>query len=364
MNAPLAAPPRATVAVRTIGTLLLAGVGGYGALLIGLPLPWMMGAMLAVAIAALARAGLGGHHVHMPAWPRLMMVPVIGVMLGSAFTPEIAAAIPHWWITMLGLLVYVALATALVYWLYRHLFGYDRPTAYFSAVPGGLIEMALIAETVGGNTRTIALIHFCRIVVAVLTIPFVMRWLYGPVGSGAIGFAHGFDLGARDAALLIACGVAGFFIARRLGLPAAPMTGPVAASAVVHATGLTGAHPPDVLVVAAQIVMGATLGARFLGYPVADVLRGLKAAISAGAIMLALTVAMALLMSLAVTEPLTGLVLAFAPGGLAEMSLIALSLKISVAFVTAHHVARIFMAVMFAPLAYRLIFGRTPGEAP
>jgi uncharacterized membrane protein AbrB (regulator of aidB expression) len=44
----------------------------------------------------------------------------------------------------------------------------------------------------------------------------------------------------------------------------------------------------------------------------------------------------------------TAVFLAFAPGGLAEMSLIALSLQISVIYVTAHHVLRIVLAVLAA----------------
>jgi uncharacterized membrane protein AbrB (regulator of aidB expression) len=45
--------------------------------------------------------------------------------------------------------------------------------------------------------------------------------------------------------------------------------------------------------------------------------------------------------------------LAFAPGGLAEMSLIAFALAIDAAFVAAHHVLRIAMIVVAAPLIFR-----------
>ncbi|WP_442577798.1 AbrB family transcriptional regulator [Mesorhizobium sp. ASY16-5R] len=42
-----------------------------------------------------------------------------------------------------------------------------------------------------------------------------------------------------------------------------------------------------------------------------------------------------------------------APGGLAEMSLIALVLQIETAFMVCHHVARILMVVVGAALAFR-----------
>ena len=50
--------------------------------------------------------------------------------------------------------------------------------------------------------------------------------------------------------------------------------------------------------------------------------------------------------------------LAFAPGGLAEMSLIALALGIDAAYVSSHHVVRIFMIIVAAPLVFRLLGGR------
>jgi len=45
--------------------------------------------------------------------------------------------------------------------------------------------------------------------------------------------------------------------------------------------------------------------------------------------------------------------LAFAPGGLAEMSVIALSVGIETALVATHHVARVAMIVIGAPVVFR-----------
>jgi uncharacterized membrane protein AbrB (regulator of aidB expression) len=50
----------------------------------------------------------------------------------------------------------------------------------------------------------------------------------------------------------------------------------------------------------------------------------------------------------AVGERIEAVILAFAPGGVAEMSLVAVSLQISVVYVTAHHVARILLSVLVA----------------
>jgi uncharacterized membrane protein AbrB (regulator of aidB expression) len=66
--------------------------------------------------------------------------------------------------------------------------------------------------------------------------------------------------------------------------------------------------------------------------------------------------------------PTIGIFLAFAPGGVAEMSLIALALSIDAALVATHHLVRIFLIVVCTPLIFRLlpahIVGRSRLPAP
>ena len=79
--------------------------------------------------------------------------------------------------------------------------------------------------------------------------------------------------------------------------------------------------------------------------------RGWLCSTARRALLLALGFAFAL--HALVGEPVAAVFLAFAPGGLAEMSLIALSLNLSAIYVTAHHVARIVLAVTAAKIGSR-----------
>ncbi|MEM9207319.1 MAG: AbrB family transcriptional regulator, partial [Pseudomonadota bacterium] len=280
---------------RTLFTIAVAGVGGWVAALVGVPLPWMIGAMLATTVFALFAIAPAGIAVRSPMEFRTVMVPVIGVMLGSSFTPEIVEQMAGWWITITGLLVFIGLSLATIFVLYRRVFGFDTPTAYFAALPGGVIEAALLGEQAGGDSRTISLIHFCRILLAVLTIPIAMRLIFGPVGSSAIS-ADAYDtaLTALDVLLLIGAGIVGFQIAKWLRMPGAPLTGPMIVSAIVHVLGWTYATPPTVIVVAAQIVMGASLGARFAGYSINQAKLAIRAAAVGVSIMLLIGISMSL----------------------------------------------------------------------
>ena len=214
--------------------------------------------------------------------------------------------------------------------------------------------MSIIGEGAGGDARTISLIHFCRIVLAVLTIPLVMRAIYGPVGSSVLDRLHlGADLHLTDVALLTAAAVVGALGGKALRLPGASISGPMFLSAILHATGITAAVPPSWLIFAAQLVIGASLGARFAGITPRALGRIVLAATSGMAVILSITLMLSLALEPFVQEELTALVLAYAPGGFAEMSLIALSLNIGTAFVAAHHMARIVLAVMLMPVIWR-----------
>ncbi|MBF0333989.1 MAG: AbrB family transcriptional regulator, partial [Alphaproteobacteria bacterium] len=118
---------------------------------------------------------------------------------------------------------------------------------------------------------------------------------------------------------------------------------------------LTESHPPAELVAAAQVVVGAAIGARFATIRKEGIAREALAAIAATALLLALTLGLAWATADLSGLPVAVLILALAPGGLAEMCLIAVALHADVAFVSAHHFARIVLVVTLAPLAFRLL---------
>ncbi|MFQ5757251.1 MAG: AbrB family transcriptional regulator, partial [Acidiferrobacterales bacterium] len=333
---------------RTLRTLIYGAVGGAVFYWFNMPLAWMMGAMVATTIMSMT-----GRRLYVPQGLRAVMVMVLGVLLGSAFTPDVIEQASRWPITLSALLVYIALITAVLYLYFHKVLGYDPVTAYFSATPGGLNEMVIVGAAFHGDDRTIALIHGSRVLLVVLVIPFWFRYTEG-IGAG-VSFRGPslLDTSMLDLGVLTLCAVVGAVGARLLRLPAYRIVGPMLATAAIHIAGWTESKPPYELVFIAQVVVGASVGARFAGVPLERVVRTIAASVSSTSVMLVFTFLAAL-----VLVPLTGIpkapiVLAFAPGGLVEMSVIALSLGIETAFVATHHVARIAMIVIGAPIVFR-----------
>ncbi|MBC7907322.1 MAG: AbrB family transcriptional regulator [Rhodospirillaceae bacterium] len=311
----------------------------------------MLGSMTACTMAALS-----GARQMVPLSLRSVMIAVLGLMLGSAFTPALWGQVPQWSVSLTALFVAMAATTVLVMAYLRRVAGLGIITAYFSAAPGGLNEMVMTGGAMGGDERTIAMIHALRILLIVFAIPLGFRLVTG-VHGGSMTSAMGalMDLPPLDGVMLAACGVGGALLARVLRFPAAGLIGPMAASAVLHLAGVTAAHPPAELVILAQVVTGAGLGARFSGLRWGDVAGTAKVALGSTAIMVVISAGGAAGLSWLTGQPFPLLLLAFVPGGIAEMCLIALSLGQDVAFVSTHHVLRVVMVIVAAPLVFRVM---------
>ncbi len=353
---PSAKPPalgwlRRAVAIAL--TLALGGAGGYLFLVLETPLPWMMGAMCVTITAALAGAPLRG-----PGRLREVLIAVIGLMVGSAFTPQILAQAGQWLPSITAILIYSTVMIIGLGWLLRRFGRYDPATAFCSAAPGGFTEMVLLGGSMGGDERVISLMHSVRIVITVITIPFWFRFFHDYVPAGTAAFGRITDLSGGGAATLAASAVIGYFLARLARLPLPALVGPMAVSALVHAFGLSDARPSGELVALAQVVIGAGVGCRFLGTK----LREIASVLGTAAIMAFLMIAAAVLLA-ALLHALTGLsfealILAFAPGGVAEMNVITVALHIDPAFVATHHLVRLGFLLVLAPVALRLFGSR------
>jgi membrane AbrB-like protein len=338
-------------------TLAVGGAGGAAAAALHLPLGFLLGSLLTVGVMAARNLRIAGKPVTLPARLRFSFVPVIGVAIGGAFTPAVAGQALGWGPSLLALCLFVPMAHGLGFMIYRR-GGLSARDAFFGAVPGGLIESVQLGEEAGADVRLLTVLQFLRLIGTIVAIPMIFWGLTGhAVGSasGARMVGAGAALGLRDVVLLIAAGAVGVAVARASRFPGWIITGPLVASALLHVTGLVQGVPPAWLVALTQVILGTGLGARFVGVDPALLRRAAGLALLNGAAALLLALAFALTLHALVGEPVAAVFLAFAPGGLAEMSLIALSLNLSVIYVTAHHVARIVLAVTAAKLGSKIL---------
>lgn len=342
-------PTRVPFAWRTmvwLGTLALGGLGGAVFSLLRLPLPWMLGALLFTMAGALAGLRLG-----LPLGLRGVMLVVLGVMTGSAFTPGVLSHAGRWAVSILVMLAMVSIGSVLTQIYLRRAGGMSGVTAFFAAAPGGLSAMAVLGGAMGGDEREISLIHSARILLVATVIPFGIRIAEHALGGRPASAPP--PLEGRDVLILVACGVGGYLGARLLRIPAPHFIGPMVLSVAVHLTGFTVSRPPFVLVALAQVILGGSVGCRFTGIPLRSIGRALLLSMGSTTVFLAAVVAIAWALHAAMGQSMEAAVLAFAPGGLPEMTLIAVTLNIDVAYVAVHHLARVVFILVAAPLLFR-----------
>lgn len=334
MTSPTARPkPLAHFAL----ALAVASFGGMLFALLGIPLPFILGAMIFCLLATLIKLP-----VATPAIVRPPMSAVIGVMLGSGFTPDIVSSIADWIVPLVGLALFLVTAALICVTFYHKVAGYDAATAYFAGMPGGLMEMTLLGESYGADTRRIALAHSARILIVVFTLPFLVQQLSGQdISRGPLATGAPFTL--ESILWLAGTAIVGVALGHLFRLPARVLLGPMAVSAIVHAAGLTSFKPPAEIVIIAQLVLGASIGCRFAGVAARELGQVLLLALGSTALLLTLTLSFSYAVSPLVPFSPVELMLAYSPGGLTEMGLIALALNTDVAFVAGHHIVRVVM---------------------
>lgn len=343
-------------------TFLIGAAGGFIAMALNAPLPMLLGSVIAIAAVSLARMKLFGRDPEVPLQLRLGFIPIIGLAIGGSFTPEVIAGAKQWWPSLVALVVFIPMVHWAGYYGYRWMGGLSPATAYYAAVPGGLIDAIQLGEEAGADPQMLTALQFLRLLLCIMLVPLGFTLVFGAVGSsaGAVLERGAIASSLEDVVILVVVGALGLWMGRRFKLPAGVITGPIILSAAVHLAGVTDAVPPIWLIQVTQLVMGVTLGTRFVGLPWGAFLTALKLSLANIVMTLALAFAAAVLLTPVVDEHPEVVVLAFAPGGLAEMALIAVSLQLSVVYVTAHHVFRLLLAIGFAKL-----FGRNiPRDVP
>lgn len=335
--------------------LIVASLGGALFAALGLPLPYILGAMSFCLLATLVRLP-----VATPKIVRPPMSAIIGVMLGSGFTPDIVSSLGTWIGPIVGLGFFLATAALACVTFYRKVAGYDAATAYFAGMPGGLMEMTLLGESYGADARRIALAHSARILIVVFTLPFLVEQLSGQsISASAAGSTA--PLVLESVLWLAGTAIAGIALGHILRLPARVLLGPMIVSAIIHGAGISSFRPPAEIVMVAQIVLGASIGCRFAGITARELGGVLALAAGSTAILLTITLTFAYAVAPFVPYSPIDLILAYSPGGLTEMGLIALALNTDVAFVAGHHIVRVVMVSSGAALSARHL---TPFHPP
>ncbi|MEM7177400.1 MAG: AbrB family transcriptional regulator [Pseudomonadota bacterium] len=336
-----------TRAAKLATTFVIAGSGVGVFEVAGLPLPFLLGPLAACLCAALA-------HVPMQGAGRLGvgMRTILGVAVGATITPALLHRLPDMAYSVALIPPFVLIIGMIGYPFFRRVWGFDHATAYYSAMPGGFQDMVLFGEEAGGDVRTLSLIHATRVLIIVVAAPILLTSVWG-VSLGNPPGAPIDTVPPHELALMVAAALIGWLGAEALGLFGASILGPLAVTAVLSLADLLHNRPPAEAILAAQFFIGTGIGVKYAGVT----LQELRRVVAAGFVYVMLLAGLAILISRIVAglgwAGSLDAFLAFAPGGQAEMAVLAIIAGADLAYVVTHHLVRIIIVITGAPIAAR-----------
>ena len=325
-------------------------VVGWGLDVAGLPSAVLFGALVVGLVAALAGLPRGRPPLTLPRPANTAAQAVLGVLTGALVQPDTLGTLSADWLPVLASVLatlVISVLGGLVLGLRRDV---DRVTGSFALIAGGASGLTAISRELGADQRVVAVVQYLRVLVILAVMPLVAAALPAGDGGGAIRTGPPAPLWA-DLALTAGCGLGGVALARLTRLPAGALLGPMALTAVLAATGLTGsATVPAALLQVAYAVIGLDVGLSFTRDSLRAVRRMLPAALAVVVALTAATAAIGIpLLALAGASVLDGY-LATTPGGLFAVLATAVSTGADTTLVLAVQVLRLVVMLALAPV--------------
>lgn len=335
---------------RLVVTVLIAVLGAAVFSFMDLPAAWLSGAMVFVSIATLS-----GVRTHIPVRLRDAMFVLLGISMGAGVNPDVVDRVSEWPVSM-GLLIPVMICVTYAGYAVLHFSAkWSKETAYFGALPGALSYVMGLATERGADLPRIASSQSLRLFILVAVVPFAVVASNGEVAGGAgpavvsdpVDFLFGLPL----------C-LAASWLAVKLRVPGGCMTGAFFMSAGLNASGVLLLVLPDYIALPCFMMMGAFIGCRFGTMTLRQFVSVLGASLGAFVAAFVTSLLGAWLVAELVHIPFGQALLAYAPGGLEVMTILAYMLDLDPAFVAAHQIARFTGMVLVLPFITALVLGK------
>ena len=330
-------------------TLAAGTAGGALATVLNLPAGWLVGSM--IVSAALAIGGV--RHLFLPDWLRQIIFVLLGVSMGSGFTRETLATMFKWPASLVGL-AFAVVAVVVTGVMFLHgVARWDKPTAFFASVPGAMSYVLALALRSTADTRLVVVAQMLRLMILMALLPIIVRTtmpfelpLRPPASAPAIGLIAGLTI---EIALSFACG----FLLEWLKVPAGLMLGGMIAGAGIHLSGTVVGMMPPFLLNPSQVILGAFIGLRFTGTDLRLLRDAAIPSLASFAIATTIAAAAAYAVAVSLSLPVGQVLVAFAPGGLEAMTILAFVLGLDPAYVGVHQLVRFLGLSLLLPFLAR-----------
>ena len=313
------------------------------------PLAWFLGPMLITSIASLA-----GFKTKMPRLILSLVLILLGLYIGNYIDKTLFSQMQQWAWTSLIMLVYILTSVLLVSKYLQKFSNYDKKTSIFSAAPGALGPLMILAENEKTDLSQVATSHLIRLIIIITVIPFII--VNNAVTETLI--INDFNYITQNhfnLLILIIASIIFILVFDKIKIPAALLSGTLFASGLLQMTDIATYKLPDASINFCLLILGASVGCRFAEKTVKEIANNSLHSIVATTILVLLGLLAAYVATFFVDTNILTLILSFSPGGIYEVAVIAIAFDLDPDFVAFHHIIRLLMILFTVPIILKII---------
>jgi len=313
-----------------------------------IPLAWFLGPMIVTSIAALS-----GLKIIMPKIVLSFILIILGLHIGNYIDQNLFNQMINWIWTSLIMLIYIIICILVVSKYLQRFSGYGKKASIFSAAPGALGPLMILAESEKTDLSQVATSHLIRLIIIITFIPFI---IVNNTDTDAL-IIDNFDYMSQNHLNLILLIIASLFfiyIFNKIKVPAALLSGTLFASGLLQITDIASYRLPDETVNFCLLILGSSVGCKFAEKTVNEIANNSLHSIVATTILVVLGLLAAYVATFFVDTNILTLILSFSPGGIYEVAVIAIAFDLDPDFVAFHHIIRLLFILFTVPIILRI----------
>ena len=314
-----------------------------------IPLAWMLGPMLAISIAALS-----GIKVKMPKLALSAILIILGLHIGNYIDQNLLSQMKDWIWTSIVMFFYILVSIIIVSKYLQKFSGYKEKTSIFSAAPGALGPLLILAEYEKSDLSQVATAHLIRLIIIITLFPFFVV-NFSPTEAMEITKFNYMDQNHLNLLILLIGSIILIYIFDKIKVPAPLLAGALVASGILQITEIASYKLPDQSINFCLLILGASVGCRFADKSLNEVIKNTAHSFVATTLLVILGIIAAVIAGYFVESNFLTLLLSYCPGGIYEVAVIAIAFNLDPNFVAFHHIIRLLMILFTVPVILRLI---------
>ena len=335
--------------IKFISVLIISFPSAIVAEYFNIPLAWFLGPMIITSIAALS-----GLKIIMPKIVLSFILIILGLHIGNYIDQNLFNQIFDWIWTSLIMLIYIIICILVVAKYLQKFASYGKKASIFSAAPGALGPLMILAENEKTDLSQVATSHLIRLIIIITIIPFIVV----NNTSNDVLLNNDFNYLTQNhlnLVLLIAASLFFIFIFDKIRIPAALLSGTLFASGLLQITDIASYKLPDQSINFCLLILGASVGCRFAEKTVKEIANNSLHSVVATTILVLLGLVAAYIATFFVDTNILTLILSFSPGGIYEVAVIAIAFDLDPDFVAFHHIIRLLFILFTVPIFLRVL---------